>query len=106
MQRNGRRCKIAGTLPVTAYGTVGPVSPVTDGFGTLQVASFSALAMLDAGFVDMRNGVVTIDGVSGSADGDAVTCAADTSAAARVPAVICDCEEAAGGALLLLDPAP
>jgi len=64
--------KIAGTLPVTAYGTVGQLSPVTDGFGTLQVASFRALAMLDAGFVDVRNGVVTIDGVSGSADGDAV----------------------------------
>ena len=64
--------KVAGTLPVTAYAAAGRLSPIADGFGALQIASFHALAMLDAGFVDVRNGAVAIDGVSGSADGDAV----------------------------------
>ena len=64
--------KIAGALPVTTYLGSARSSPVADDFGAVQIASIRALAMFDAGFVDVRNGVVEIDGVSGSADGDAV----------------------------------
>ena len=64
--------EIAGTLPVVEYAAANQSPPIADGFGGLQIASFRALAMLDTGFVEVRNGTVTVDGVSGSADGDAV----------------------------------